>query len=1085
MTSRLFRLSGILFFIPAISVYAQDSIPSHILNAFSFRNIGPATTSGRVSDIAVNPQKKSQWYIASAAGGVWKTDNGGTTFSPIFDNYGTQSIGCVTLDPTNPNTVWVGTGENNNQRSVSYGNGVYKSLDGGKTFANLGLKTSERIGMIKIHPGNPDIVFVAAYGSVWKSGGERGLYKTTDGGKTWERVLHISDHTGCNEVHFDPANPNIIYAAFHQRRRQEWTYLGGGPESCIQKSTDGGKTWRKLAGGLPSGDVGRIAMAVAPADPNRVYAMVEAEDGKGGMYVSTDKGESWNKLNGTYTAGNYYQELFADPVDANRVYIADTWLKFTKDGGKTVENVGEKWKHVDNHAVWIDPDDTRHLLVGCDGGLYETFDNGAEWNFKENLPITQFYRVSTDNSEPFYYVYGGTQDNYSLGGPSQNGGGNGIPNSDWFVTVGGDGFKSQIDPTDPNIVYSQWQYGGLIRFDRKTGEQTDIKPISGLNEKGLRWNWDAPLIISSHNPARLYFAANKVFRSDDRGNSWTVVSEDLSRGIDRNKLPLMGRVWSMDAVAKNQSVSMYGNITFLSESPLDKDLLIAGTDDGLIQMTVDGGLNWKKQSKFPGVPDQTLVTTVLASQHDKNVIYATFDNHRSGDFAPYIIKSADGGKTWINISSNLPVNGSVKTIAEDFKDPNLIFTGTEFGLFVSHNGGKKWTQWTAGLPPVPIKDIAIQKRENDLVLATFGRGFVVLDNYAPLRQVTKENLDKEAFIFSVKQAKIFIPRQPIGNRGNGFKGGSYFAAPNPDPGAAIWFHLKNDYKTMKEIRQAKEKELQAAGKNTYYPAMDSIRMEALEEAAYLLFIIRSEDGTEVRRLKAPAKKGMGKVQWDLRYSSTNPLTFREPDLSNPYAEADMGPFVAPGNYKVSMYLVKDGVQTALGNTETISCDFLIKPSVPGISGEQRQAVIDGFGELRRNVSAANEYLNSVRNEMTTVKKAISTTGLNAEFYTQVRAIESLLHSLSIKLNGDHIAASHEFETAPGIYGMIETAVSSMVYTTTGPTQTHIDAYKSAGAAFLSWTEEARKLDDLYTALQKSLDEQKVPYSPGRKFFMDR
>ena len=1062
-----------------------DSIPASLLNTMSFRNIGPATTSGRISDIVVNPHDKSEWYIASAAGGIFKTNNAGTTFQPIFDNYGTTSIGCITLDPNDPNVVWVGTGENNNQRSVSYGNGVYKSLDGGKSFTNVGLKLSEHIGMIQVDPRNGNVAYVAAYGPVWKEGGERGLYKTEDGGKTWNRIQFVSENTGCNEVHLDPSNPDIVYAAFHQRRRREWTYIGGGPESAIYKSVDGGKTWKKIHSGIPGGDLGRIALAISPAMANRVYAMVEAQDGKGGLYVSEDRGESWVKKNGFFTAGNYYQELKADPIDADRVFIMDTWLKWSKDGGTTVSSVGEQWKHVDNHAIWIDPKDTRHFLVGCDGGLYETWDNGAAWHFKENLPITQFYRVAADNALPFYNVYGGTQDNNTIGGPSQNGSANGIPNSDWFITVGGDGFKSQVDPSDPNIVYSQWQYGGLIRFDRRTGEQLDIKPIAGPDDKPLRWNWDAPLVVSQHESSRLYFAANRIYRSNDRGNSWVPISDDLTRGIDRNTLPEMGRTWSMDAVAKNQSVSIYGNITYLAESTISPDVLIAGTDDGLVHITDDGGKTWTKFSKFPGIPDLTLVTSVFASQFEKNTFYVTFDNHRSGDFKPYIFKTSDAGATWVSISNNLPKNGSIKAFNEDFIDKNLLFVGTEFGLFVSNSGGKKWTQWNAGLPPVPIKDIVIQKRENDLILATFGRGFAILDNYAPLRNITKSNLDKEAYLFPVKEAKIFIPKNPIGGRDKSFKGATYFNAPNPPVGAVIWYHLKNDNKTIKELRQEKEKDEASKGKGNLYPTNDSIRLEALEEKAFLLFIIRNDSGQEVRRLRASANSGMRSIVWDLRYSSSNPLTFGEPDLSNPYTDPDFGPFVTPGKYQISMQLVKDGQITPLGNTAEITCDFLFKPTIEGIQGEQRVAIIEGFTELRRNAAAAGQYMAGLSQDLNTVKKAISYAGMDSDFAAKTKELQALWNRLNMQLNGDNILASHEFETTPGIYGLIETSMYGLSFSTVGPTQSHIDAYKQAKSAFDTWTLEAQKLDQLYTELQALLDANQVPYTPGRKFFLNR
>lgn len=1067
----------------AFQIQAQDSLSSKALNALAFRNIGPATTSGRIIDLAIHPSNKNIWYVATAAGGVWKTENAGTTFQPIFDNYGTQSMGCVAMDPNNSNTIWVGTGENNNQRSVSYGNGVYLSLDGGKSFSNMGLKNSEHIGMIKVDPRNSQVVYVAAYGPLWKEGGDRGLYKTEDGGKTWNRIYHISENTGCNEVHFDPSNPNVLYATFHQRRRHQWTYLGGGPESGVFKSTDAGKTWKKIHSGLPGGDLGRISLTTCPTNANRVYAIVETSDASGGLFVSDDKGESWTKTNGAYTSGNYYQELFADPTNDDRVFITDTWLKWTTDGGKTVGNVGEKWKHVDNHVVWVDDSNNQHWLVGCDGGLYETFDNGKEWNFKDNLPVTQFYRVSVDNNEPFYNVYGGTQDNNTLGGPSRNASANGIPNSDWFITVGGDGFKSQVDPTNPNIVYSQWQYGGLIRYDRKTGEQVDIKPITGTSETPLRWNWDAPLIVSNHNSKRLYFAANKIFRSDNQGNSWEPVSGDLSRGIDRNKLPVMGKVWSMDAVAKNQSVSIYGNITYLTESPKDENMLVAGTDDGLIQITTDGGKTWTKQSKFPGVPDMTLVTCVFASQYDKNVIYASFDNHRNGDFKPYLLKSADAGKTWTSIASNLPANGSIKTFNEDFVSRDLLFVGTEFGLFVSNNGGKKWTQWTNGLPPVPVKDIVIQKRECDLVLATFGRGFMVLDNYAPIREMSKENLQKDAYLFPTREAKMYIPRAPIGGRGKAFKGGSYYNAPNPDMGADIYYFVKNDYKTIKETRQEKEKEQRAAGKGNYYPSADSIRLEALEESPFFLFVITDENGKEVRRLKTAARSGMQHINWDLRYSSTNPLTFAEPDLSNPYASADDGPFVAPGEYQVKMYVISNGKQTPLGNVTKVKCNYLYEPTVPGMGEEQRLSVIEGFSELRRNVSAANLYLGEMRTNLNTIKKAIAYVGMEADFAQELKSLNDNLNSLNIRLNGDQALAAHEFETAPGIYSMVEVAYSGMVGSTVGPTQSHINAYKDAKGAFDLWILAVNELETSYNKLLQEMDAHKIPYTPGRKFFL--
>ena len=565
-----------------------------------FRSVGPALTSGRISDIAIDPNDHNTWYVGVASGGVWKTTNHGTTFKPIFDSQASYSIGCITLSPSNSNTVWVGTGENNNQRSVAYGDGVYKSLDGGRTFKNMGLKTSEHIGKIIVHPSNENIVWVAAYGPLWSKGGDRGIYKTTDGGKTWKRTLEISEHTGIAEIAIDPTNSDILYASAHQRRRREWTYIGGGPESGLFKSTDGGETWREINEGLPKTEMGRIGLAVSPVDPNYIYAIVEARNDKKGFYRSTNKGESWIKMSDYKTSGNYYQEIVCDLTDKNKVFSMNTWLHHTEDGGKSFKATGEKNKHVDNHCIWIDPSDPDHWIVGCDGGIYETYNHAAEWKYYSNLPIIQFYKVATDNDSPFYNIYGGTQDNNSMGGPSATINNAGILNSDWFITNGGDGFESAIDPENPNISYAQAQYGWLVRYDKASGERTPIQPMPGKGEEAIRWNWDAPLILSPHDNKTLYFCANKVFKSTNRGDDWKTISPDLSQQIDRNKLEVMGQIWAIDAVMKNKSTTKYGNIVAFDESPIIKGLLYTGTDDGLIQVSLNDGASWSKTNSFPG-----------------------------------------------------------------------------------------------------------------------------------------------------------------------------------------------------------------------------------------------------------------------------------------------------------------------------------------------------------------------------------------------------------------------------------------------------------------------------------------------------
>jgi len=596
---------------------------------------------------------------------------------------------------------------------------------------------------------------------LWKAGGHRGLYKSTDFGATWDSVLYISENTGVTDVVMDQRNPDVLYAASYQRRRHVWVLLNGGPEGAIYKSTDAGTTWNKLKSGLPGGDIGRIGLAISPVNPDHVFAIIEAQGDKGGFFKSTNRGASWKKTNDYKTvSAQYYNEIFCDPKDVNKIYSLDTRTKVSIDGGNIFNNLGNKARHVDDHALWINPENTDHFLIGGDGGIYETFDDAKTWQFKSNLPITQFYRVSVDNSEPFYWVYGGTQDNNSMGVPSQTINNEGIVNADWIPTLGGDGYEAVIDPLDPNIVYTQYQYGGLARYDKRSGEVISIKPQEESGEEPYRWNWDSPLIISPHSHTRLYFAANKLFRSDDRGNSWVAISDDLARQIDRNKLEVMGKVWSVDAVAKNTSTSFYGNIVSLTESPLIEGLIYVGTDDGLIQVTEDAGKNWRKIEKFPGIPEITYVSCLYASLHDPNTVYAAFDNHKQGDFKPYILKSNDRGLSWQSISGDLEEPFVVYSVIQDHINPGLLFAGTEYGVYFSINEGKKWIQLKGDLPTIAVRDIDIQRRENDLVLGTFGRGFYVLDNYSPLRGVTEKNLDQEGnILFPVKNALMFIKRR--------------------------------------------------------------------------------------------------------------------------------------------------------------------------------------------------------------------------------------------------------------------------------------------------------------------------------------
>jgi photosystem II stability/assembly factor-like uncharacterized protein len=1061
---------------------------SESFSSLKFRNIGPAVTSGRVIDIAVNPKNTNEWYIAAAAGGVFKTKNAGVTFEPIFDNAGAYSIGCVAIDPSNPNIVWVGSGENNNQRAVGYGDGVYKSEDGGKSFKNVGLPKSEHIGNIAINPNNSDIVYVAAYGPVWSSGGERGIYKTTDGGKSWKQVLNVSENTGFNEVHINPSNPNILYACAHQRRRHEWTYISGGPESGIYKSTNAGETWTKLTNGLPSGDVGRITITIPPRNPEMIYAMCEGRDNKG-LYKSSDFGASFDKQSSKATDGNYYQEIFSDPKNSEIIYVMDTYATVSSDGGKSFKALGEKNKHVDNHAIWVNPKNTKHLLVGCDGGLYESFDGAATWRYFTNLPITQFYRVCVDNAKPFYNIYGGTQDNNTLGGPSRTKSASGIINTDWFVTTGGDGFQPRVDPKEPNIIYSESQYGGLVRFDKKTGENVSIKPSEKVGESAYRFNWDAPLIISNFDNKRIYFAGSKVFRSNNRGDSWEVISPDLSRGLDRNKFPVMGKLWSMDAVAKNQSTSIFGNITALTESPKNQDLIYAGTDDGLIQITNDGGKNWTKVENIPGVPQitagvykmQPLVNFMLASQHNENKVFAVFNNHRQGDFKPYLMMSLDKGKTWTNIANNLPERGSVYSFAEDTKNENLYFCGTEFGFYFSLDAGKNWVELTSGLPEsICIKDIAIQREEDDIVLATFGRGFFVLDNYSILQTIKADDLIKDATIFPIKKGLMYFESTPFGHTGKSFQGASFFNAPNPEIGATIYYHIKNDYKTIKDKRKEIEKEKNKKGESIFYPSADSIRLEDNETAATGFIIITDDKGNEVRKLKASIAKGINRLVWDGHHELSVPINFNVPDIENPYYSPDRGMPAIPGKYFAQLVIIQNGKPSSLTDKIAFEIEALNLNTLPVKDAKVTNEYNKQLSDFRRIVLGTHDYVGGIKEKMKYIKQGINTGNVNAfALLDDVTNLESKLRVYDLKMNGDAALAKREFETLEGLLNGVEEIVYWSWNQSYGATDAHQERLSRLKKDFTTVYADVLEMKSIMEGIEQKADNLKLPATIGR------
>ena len=1032
----------------SLDLKLKDSLTKSFLNQIKFRMIGPATTSGRIVDIAVNPENHSEYYIAAAYGGVWKTKNAGTTFEPIFDNYGTQSIGCLAIDPQNTHVIWVGTGENNNQRSVGYGNGIYKSTDGGKSFTNMGLKNSEHIGMIKINPTNSKDIWVAAYGPLWKEGGERGIYHSTDAGKTWILAFNISKNTGCNEIHFDPFQSGVIYAAFHQRRRHEWTYLGGGPESALYKSEDNGLTWNKLGNGFPSGELGRITLGVS-VKKGLLYTMVEASNDKGGIFVSHDHGASWSKVNSFTTAGNYYQELMTDPINPNKFYVMDMMIKVSEDGGKTLKNLGEPNKHVDNHAIWVNPSNGEHMIVGCDGGLYETFNHGKEWNFKDNISITQFYRVSTDNNTPFYNIYGGTQDNNSLGGPSRNNSANGISNAEWFVTVGGDGFKSQVDPKNPNIVYSQWQYGGLIRFDKKTGESMDIKPVSPFGAGPLKWNWDAPLIISKYNNRKLYFAANKVFMSEDMGNSWKLISNDLSRGIDRNTLPVMEKVWGLDAVVKNQSTSIYGNITGLTEGA--KGQLYACTDDGLTYVTNDDGATWTKMSEmFPNGPAAAKngagypFVSMIQAGRSANTVYVVLDHHRFGDFQPYVYKSIDNGKNWTKITKGLPENGPVKCILEDNVDSDVLLVGTEFGFYISINGGQTFINWQGGMPPVPIKDIVHQVEQDDIVLATFGRGFAVCDDYDRIREFKATiNAKETTRILTPLTAMLYIPSSPLGGSGNGYKGASRFMAPNATEKAVLYYNIQKEFPSIKSRREKRETENSKNPNALIYPSKDSIFSESNETTAKLFISVyqNTDKFGEIKSLKniliarwsIPASKGWAKTEWNLKHS-IKPVVMKTDDK----VETSWGPYVNNGDYSIVIEEYNNGLYQSISTPILQRVQYLYEPTIP--FDQNRNQKINTMNEVRSEIEITENKLSKLKAGINAIAQGIQHYSVAGSTYQFYEAVSKELIGFNILLYGNSLLAAKEFETVDGIISRFWNAYYSTFDALNAPTETHYQVF---------------------------------------------
>ncbi|UTW56944.1 glycosyl hydrolase [Kordiimonas sp. SCSIO 12610] len=1069
----------------APSAYAQkDSkkdegpLSSATFSGIKLRNIGPAFMSGRIADIDIDQTDPATWYVSVASGGVWKTENAGTTWKSIFDGQNSYSIGSLAIDPSNKNVIWVGTGENNGGRHIGFGDGIYRSADGGKTWKNMGLKGSEHISEIIIHPEDPNTVWVASQGPLWSKGGERGVFKTTDGGKTWKNVLAEGPWTGVTSMVIDPRDPNRLYAATWQHQRTVAAYIGAGPESGLHMSEDGGETWTKLTNGLPKGNLGKTGMAISPMNPDVVYAAIETDQRTGGLWRSEDRGASWTKMSDMVAGGtgpHYYQELYASPHEFDKIYLANNLTQVSDDGGKTWRTLQLQYKHVDDHAVAFHPTDPDYLIVGSDGGLYESHDAETSWRYISNLPVTQFYKVAADDAEPFYFVYGGTQDNSTQGAPSRTDNRHGIRNSDWFITLFADGHQPATEPGNPDIVYSHWQQGNLVRADRKTGEVVHIQPQPKPGDPAERFNWDAPIYVSAHDPKRIYHASQRLWRSNDRGDSWTPISPDLTRNQDRMLLPVMDRQWSWEAGWDLLAMSNYNSITSVGESPLDENTLYVGTDDGLIQVTTDGGQTWRKTEvgDLPGVPDTAFVNDIRADLHDPNTVYVALDNHKYGDYKPYLLKSTNKGRSWKSMTANLEDRHLVWRIVQDHVDPNLLFLATEFGIFFTIDGGDKWVELTGGSPTISYRDVVIQRRENDLVAGSFGRGIFILDDYTPLRNLDKDDLDKDALLFGGRKAWWYIERHPLGFSEGASQGNNLFRAPNPDFGANFTYYLKDDLKTARQERQDREKPLIKDGKNTPFPGFDVVEEERRETPPEVWLTVKDSDGNVMRRIKGDTKKGFHRIAWDLRTPSQSAV-------GNNGQAGGSGFLVVPGEYNVTLSKRVRGETTVLAGPETFEVTPLRSGALKGAEPAETVAFWDRLSKLQRGVSAANTALGNLDRRLSGLKAALENSRSTPDALdNEWQAIRTEVHELDALLNGNRTVGRGFGAVKETIQSRLGKAMVGTGQSTYGPTKTHLEVVGYAEADFADVRNRINTLmKTTLPAFEAKLIDAGAPWAPG-------
>ena len=1015
------------------------------LNGFKFRSIGPAFMSGRIADIAIDPKNENVWYVAVGSGGVWKTENAGTTWMPLTDNMPFYSTGCITIDPHNNSSIWLGTGENVGGRHVGIGHGVYHSKDGGKSWKDMGLKKSEHISKIIVHPEDPNTLWVASQGPLWSPGGERGLFKTTDGGKTWKNTLDINEWTGVTDLVIDPTNPDILYAASWQKHRNVAALIGGGPGTSLYKSVNGGDSWSKIDKGLPGSNKGKIGLAISPMQPNVLYAAVELDKRAGAVYRSENSGGSWKKMSDTVSGGtgpHYYQELVASPHVFDKIYLMNVRVLVSDNGGKTFYTMTERKKHSDNHSLTFKANDPNYMLIGTDGGIYESFDDSASWKFVGNLPLTQFYKLAVDDAEPFYNIYGGTQDNNTQGGPSRTFKRSGISNADWYVVLGGDGHQPATEPGNPDIIYAQSQQGYINRIDMTNGEAVSVRPQEGIDEPFERFNWDSPILVSYHDPKRLYFGTQRVWRSENRGDSWTPVSGDLTKDEERLALPIMGRTQSFDNAWDVYAMSTYNTITSLSESRIDENILYAGTDDGIIQYTKDGGVSWSKMTvdNLPDTPSSAFVNDIKADLHDTETAYVLLDNHKFGDYKPYIFKTSNGGKKWTSISEGIPDGTLLWRIVQDHVNPNLLFLGTEYGVYISLNQGEKWHKFSNGLPTIPVRDIAIQKRENDLVLATFGRSFYILDDYSALRDLSEETLSKDGVIFKPRKALQFnqIPG------GTSSDGGQTYYAKNPQYGASITYFVKDAPSSMKSVRKKSEKSKKDG--DIPFPGWEALDKENSEQKNQVIIVVKDKAGEIVTKISGPLKKGMSRVNWNL--TSSIPTTINASSRGWRSYGDGIRTQVDPGVYDLFLKKRVNGVVTEIAGPVELEVEKIRSGTLTNPMKDDHDQYFKSLADFSSVVNTYQHKFEKANTRVSTYQRMLMQITTNIpEASKSLYELTETMNMLERKVGGSEAKAEVGEKDFLTISDRLWAARGGWYPNSYGPTQQHMKSFDIAKEMF--------------------------------------